>query len=197
MRTKIALTMIVLSLMFSGCIPLASDIQNVGRQTLLLSETVDSYQKEVMDIKTLVEKDGLISEETADRIDKLSEEFDRIQPTLEDVATAVRDADYVDGETFGNAITGLKAANAKSAPLNPYAVPIGAGLTILGLIAEALRRKEKNGRLTETAKRQADKQGRELTLREIAAMPAQPSPELVKSLMYKNIGNARAHNGVT
>jgi hypothetical protein len=189
--------MIVLSLMFSGCIPLASDIQNVGRQTLLLSETVDSYQKEVMDIKALVEKDGLISEETANRIDKLSEEFDRIQPTLEDVATAIKDADYVDGETFRNAIKGLQAANIASSPVNPYAPLIQVLLGLVATVGTGYGIKKRSDANAEAAKRKADKEGRELTLREIATMPTTLSPEKVKELMYKNIGNARAHNGVT
>lgn len=197
MRTRIVLTMIVLSLM-GGCIPLASDIQNVGQQTLNVSSKIDAYQAEVITLKEMVEADGLISESTANRIDKLSEEIDRIQPTLENVATAVRDADYIDGDTFGNAITGLQAANAASAPANPYAVPIGAGLTILAGLAEIMRRKEKTAHATETAKRKADKEGRELTLREIASMDnATVTAEVVKERMYKNIGNARAHNGVT
>ena len=197
MKLRIAVTMIVLSLMFGGCIPLASDIQNVGNQTLLVSEQIDALQDGVASMAVEFEKNKLISAETADRIKKVSEEIDRIQPTMVDVATAVRDADYVDGDTFGNAIKGLIEANTASAPVNPYAVPIGAGLTALGLIAEMLRRREKTARLTEAAKRQADKQGRELTLREVASMGDSVNPAVVKELMYKNIGNARAHNGVT
>lgn len=40
----------------------------------------------------------------------------------------------------------LAAANVVSAPVNPYVVPIGVGLSGLVGIIEALRRKEKSGR---------------------------------------------------
>lgn len=43
-------------------------------------------------------------------------------------------------------VTTLAAANVASSPLNPYAVPIGIGLSGLIGIIEALRRKEKSGR---------------------------------------------------
>lgn len=183
---KVVMTMVVL-LLIGGCLPLASDIQNVGQQTLLVSEQIDALQDVI----------STLDEETAGRFDKINKEIDRIQPTLVEVATAVKDADYVDGETFGNAISGLQAANAASAPVNPYAVPIGAGLTALGLLAEMLRRKEKQGRLKEAAKRQADKVGRERTLREAAALGEDLKVADLNYMMYRNIGDARAHNGVT
>lgn len=40
----------------------------------------------------------------------------------------------------------LAAANVASAPVNPYAIPIGIGLSGLVGILEALRRQEKSGR---------------------------------------------------
>lgn len=43
-------------------------------------------------------------------------------------------------------VRSLADANTASAPVNPYAVPIGVGLTGMIAILEALRRKEKSGR---------------------------------------------------
>ncbi len=43
-------------------------------------------------------------------------------------------------------IDGLTTVNVASAPLNPYVVPIGIGLTGLTAMLEALRRKERSSR---------------------------------------------------
>lgn len=186
---------LVVALMFGGCIPLASDIQSVGTQTLLVSEQIDALQDGVASMKDEFEKNKLISAETAASIEKVSEEIDRIQPTLVDVATAVKEADYVDGDTFGNAITGLKAANTASAPLNPYAVPIGAGLSLVGAFLEVMRRKEKNEKAKVQAKYQAHKQGVEKTMKEVSAS-SDSSVAAIEAQLFGNIGDARADLGV-
>lgn len=49
-------------------------------------------------------------------------------------------------DTLLDTVGTLAAANVASAPVNPYAVPIGIGLSGLIGILEALRRKEKSGR---------------------------------------------------
>jgi hypothetical protein len=49
-------------------------------------------------------------------------------------------------DTLLNTVSTLAVANVASAPVNPYAVPIGIGLSGLIGILEALRRKEKSGR---------------------------------------------------
>jgi len=66
-------------------------------------------------------------------------------------------------------------------------VPIGAGLTALGLILEALRRKEKKEKETVTAKYTAHKQGTEAV--------KLSNPDVAKDL-YDAIGKARERNGV-
>lgn len=43
-------------------------------------------------------------------------------------------------------VNSLATANVASAPVNPYAIPIGVGLSGLIGILEALRRQEKSGR---------------------------------------------------
>ena len=181
------MTMIVLSLMFGGCIPLAGDIQNVGNETIKLSALVD-------DLQAAVAESQLVESEAQE---KINEEIDKVQTTLVEVATAVKDADYVDGETFGNAITGLQAANTASAPVNPYSPLIQVALGLVAAVGGGYGVKKRGDANKEATKRQADKQGRELTLRELAAMGDNVPPAVVKELMYKNIGNARAHNGIT
>lgn len=56
----------------------------------------------------------------------------------------VREPDSLDA--LLNTVNHLAVANTASAPVNPYAVPIGIGLSGLVGILEALRRKEKSGR---------------------------------------------------
>jgi len=51
-----------------------------------------------------------------------------------------------DLEVLAETIQTLSAANTTSAPVNPYAFPIGVGLAGLAGIVEALRRKEKSAR---------------------------------------------------
>lgn len=117
--------MIVLLLMFSGCIPLASDIQNVGNETIKLSALID-------DLQTAVTESQLIESETQE---KINEEIDKVQTTLVDVAKSVKEANYVDGDDIGNAIKAAQAANAASAPVNPYAPMIEIGLGLATLLA--------------------------------------------------------------
>lgn len=57
---------------------------------------------------------------------------------------AMRTPDDIDA--LLNTVTTLAAANVASAPVNPYAFPIGIGLTGIAAILEALRRKEREGR---------------------------------------------------
>lgn len=56
----------------------------------------------------------------------------------------VRDSDSLD--SLLDTVNHLAAANVASAPVNPYVIPIGVGLSGLVGIIEALRRKEKSGR---------------------------------------------------
>lgn len=56
----------------------------------------------------------------------------------------IRNPDNLD--TLLGTINTLATANVVSAPVNPFAVPIGIGLSGLIGILEALRRKEKSGR---------------------------------------------------
>jgi len=57
-----------------------------------------------------------------------------------------------------NTIEKLSAANTVSAPLNPFAVPIGIGLTGITAILEALRRKERDARKNAETKLNANGQ---------------------------------------
>lgn len=190
MKKQIMITMVLIFV--GGCFPEAADIQTFTEKVTLLSSKVDAYQLETEGTIDLLVADGLISKELAAKIDKANEEIDRVQLQTTDIAEAIKDADYVSGDDIGNVIRAAKAGTAASAPWNPYATIIILGLTVLeGITALFLAKKSKDA-TTSKAKQQADKAGREKTLREIAALPEEKvTAPVVKSLMYNNIGEAR------
>jgi len=75
----------------------------------------------------------------------VGQELTDVQGKVASVAAAVNAESYGADETL-NLLKALQAGNVASTPFNPYALPIGVGLTGLITMLEALRRKEKGGR---------------------------------------------------
>lgn len=73
------------------------------------------------------------------------QELTEVQSKVASVAAAVGRETYGPSETL-NLLKALRAGNTASFPFNPYALPIGIGLTGIITMLEALRRKEKGGR---------------------------------------------------
>lgn len=82
---------------------------------------------------------------TGSEIQTLGTELSEVQGKVASVAEAVGKETYGPDETL-NLIKAIQAGNTASAPFNPYALPIGAGLTGIIAMLEALRRKEKGER---------------------------------------------------
>ncbi len=176
---KNLIVVIVLAVLAGGCVPTADQIRDVGDETrkvfVLVDELQDAFTKaQIVD---------------AEKMDKINEGIDEAQSISEDIVIAMQEADYVDGEDIGNAIKAAQAANAASG--NPYAVPVGAALTLAGIILEMLRRKEKKEKEIAQAdegkvahKYAAHKQGAE-------AFRISAKPEDAAAL-YESIGKARA-----
>ena len=82
---------------------------------------------------------------TGSEIRQVDDEVQQVQTNVADVAQAVGDVLYGPDELL-NLIKAVQAGNTASAPFNPYAWPIGAGLAGIIAMIEALRRKEKSGR---------------------------------------------------
>jgi len=185
---KLILCMVLL-VMPVGCLPEARDVQTFSKKAMLFSEKVDTYQKEMGDIIDLLKLEGIIKEELAVKIDKANEEIDRVQPQMLVFAKALQDAGMIEDDGFGNYVRLAKAGTTASTSWNPYAAPILLGLSLLeGIVLLLVNRSKKK----EANKRQADKEGREKTLREIATLPdAEITAPIVKSMMYNNIGDAR------
>ncbi len=190
MKKRIVCMMVLCLLVAgAGCLPDEIEMHNFTKQVVLLSDKVDAYQAEMGEVVNLLEADNILSKEIVEKIDKTNEEIDRIQPKITEVAIAIRDAEYVSGDDAGNIIKGAKAGTAATASWNPYAAPMLLGLNLLeGVLLLILRRKKNR----ETKKRNADKVGREKTLREIATVDeGKLTAAAVKSLMFNNIGEAR------
>ena len=173
-------------------------VEGFSNDVQLLSLRIDDYQKEVVKIAEMLEADDLISSKVVVRLDKINEERDRVQPQIDRMVEAGKNIESEDPWEIARVI------NTTSAPWNPYAPPIAAGL----LLAEAitvmfLKKKSDESKANATlyakefGKRVADKVGREKTLRELAAMDEKDvTASVVENMMYKNIGDERRGNGV-
>jgi len=76
---------------------------------------------------------------------KLTAEVNKVTDDIHTVTVAVDKTTYGPDETL-NLLRALQSGNAASVPFNPYALPIGAGLSGIIAVLEALRRKERGGR---------------------------------------------------
>ena len=82
---------------------------------------------------------------TDSQLRHVESELSVVQGQVASVAAAVGRETYGPDETL-NLLKALQAGNTASSPFNPYALPIGIGLTGIITMLEALRRKEKGGR---------------------------------------------------
>lgn len=145
-----------------GCIPTTAQIQTLTGDVDKLMLTIDNYQE------------------------KFAEEVDRVQEDIVVVNEAVKE------KADQGIVEQLVATNEATRPFNPYADEVNAILGLVTVIGGIWAKSEFDKRKESDAKRQADKAGREKTLREIADMTeAEINAPLVKKLMYANIGDAR------
>ena len=82
---------------------------------------------------------------TESQLRQVNDELTEVQGKVASVAAAIGKQTYGPDETL-NLLKALQVGNTASAPFNPYALPIGVGLTGIITMLEALRRKEKGSR---------------------------------------------------
>lgn len=204
MKRLMLMLIVICSLMFSCSSCVITDeqqIRTLAQTNIELSNRLDDYQLASADLRKLMVEDKILSEKTATKIDKIDEEIDRVQPHLVAIAEAVRDADYTAGDVAGNLVKGGTAVVTVAKPLIP--APYGdIALLILGsieVITAAFLKKKSGENETTLAKRQAEKEGREKTVKELATMMS-PGNVItaadVDNLLYKNIGEKRAEKGI-
>lgn len=157
---------------------------------------VDAYQQaSTAAIEQLVIQNA-IDPNKASKILAANADVDRLQATIQQVTAALQKADYSDSRGLLTLIQSAQAANAATAPWNPYAAPIAAALTILSTILTILLRRESAKTEALGLKYQAHKQGVEKTMKQ-ASTSAIPDVKNFGTVLYDNIGAARSALGVT
>lgn len=194
MKKRILLLVALMALMFGGCDEDVSPqaVQQLATQVEQLTEKVDDSQVAFGEVTGILQDVGLIDEETMVKIEKVSQrEIDRVQPQVIGITKAVRGVQLGEDD-IANWIAIAQAVNQASASYNPYAVPITAGLTLVGLIYGLYERSQAKKKAAEAEKNglkyQAHKQAVERTM---ITKPVETQAE-----MYANVGKARVDLGV-
>lgn len=174
-------------LMLGGCGEMLTpgDVQSLASQQTVLQQQLDAIQVAAAGMTDGLAAGGIVDQNTVARLAKINEEADRVQAQINVIAQALSGV-LLSGDTTQDLIAQLQAANAASSGFNPYAIPVGAGLSILSLVLGWLARRN-------AKKYKAHKQGVAKTMKEVSA-----SSELkeVEAQLYNNIGEARVLNGL-
>jgi uncharacterized protein YoxC len=117
----------------AGCVPASEDYKSLSGNVLVLTENLDDLQNVSKDMVLLLEKAGIVNEDIVEKVEKANEKIDENQAVVTNIATSVKDAPYT-GDNVQDLIIGLRAANAASAPVNPYAIPIAGFLAVAELV---------------------------------------------------------------
>lgn len=192
---KIVLIIVMAMVAFAvGCNDLTpAQMQEWLAHTQDLSSKLDVLQEVSVTNTEALKTIGVVGDNTLEKVAKVNEEIDRVQPQIEAVADGISNVNLT-GDTFTDWMASIQAANAASVPFNPWAVPIGGFLTLTTIIGGYFSTKRKKEAEAATAKNAAYKVGIEGTKAAMAAK-AMTAPE-VASLLYDNIGKARAAKGV-
>jgi uncharacterized protein HemX len=123
---------IIMMFVCSGCLEMVTpgDVVTTQDQINSLKNSIDNYQANVSGIADQLEKDKLISSDTANKLSDLNAKVDELQPTVEEAVNAVLNAEY-SGDKVSDILIATSAANKVSAPVNPYSGLIDSGLNLL------------------------------------------------------------------
>jgi len=140
---------------FAGCQSITpADLQSMAAQQTVLQQQVDAMQASADKLSADMAAAGIVDPNTQQKIAKINAEADKVQAQIDTIAQAIKSV-TLSGDTGQDWISLLQAANAASAPVNPYALPVGAGLTLLSVIFGWLKKKDadkKTAALTEVVK---------------------------------------------
>ena len=188
--------MCVVLLMFCGCEEgfTPEQMQELAAQNEVLQVQLDKVQAVAKEIAMEIATAELVDEGAIVRLASINVEIDRLQDHIDVIAQALADVPLT-GDATQDFISQLQAANAASGGMNPYAVPVGAGLTVLSMILGGLAKRNAGIAATVTKKYQAHKQGVEKTFKEVSSSSVAAVVE-VEGRLYSNIGDARARLGV-
>ena len=191
---------IFIGLAVLGCQSISTVDPNYAREVAAdvneMNARVDIYQKvATAAIESLVAS-GAIDPNGAKKVLAANADLDQCQSIVRAVAAGLHSAEYSGGVGLVTIIEGAIAANAASAPWNPYAAVIAAALTILSTLL-GLQLKKKSGEVVAVGKKyKAHKTGVEKTMKEVS-VASDEKVKAVEGMLFNNIGEARGALGVT
>jgi uncharacterized protein YoxC len=193
---KILLTILLSSVLLIGCDSITpQQVQELAGSVQQLSNTVDEYQKVTDSTLASLKDQKLISAEAADKVAKVQTEIDKVQQQTKDVAAAVSAVKPV-GDKVQDTISLARAANAATAPFNPYSPIIESILGVFSLVAGIFWKRASSNAALSAAKYAAHKAGVEAAKLALTADP-QISGASAAELIYNKIGEKRSDMGVS
>lgn len=171
-----------------------SQVPALAEQQQVLQQQVDTGQAAAAQMTEKLAAAGIVDPNAAAKLAKINEEVDRIQAQIDIIARGLQDVPLT-GDAALDFVAQLQAANAASSGFNPYAVPVGVGLSILSIVLGWLAKRKAAEAAAAQVKYQAHKQGVELTMKEVSAS-TDAEVKAVETQLYNNIGEARADLGV-
>jgi hypothetical protein len=175
-------------------------VQALAAQQQVLQKQLDAVQAAAAQLVEGLEAGGIVDPNVTAKVAKINKVADGVQAQIDVIAKALEGVPLT-GDATLDFLAQLQAANAASAGFNPYAVPIGVGLSILTVVLGwFVKRKadEAKEAKAETkviqVKYQAHKQGVERTMKEVSASTI-GEVQAVETQLYGNIGEARSDLG--
>ena len=186
----------VVLLLFCGCEEefTPKQIQALAARNEVLQLQLDVVQAVAVEVAAEIQVAGIVDADAMARLAKVNAEVDRAQALMNDFARALEGV-ALTGDDAQDFISQLQAVNAASGGVNPYVIPIGAGLSILSIgLGWLVKRKTDEAGFIQV-KYQAHKQGVEKTMKEVSASE-DSHVVAVETQLYENIAKARADLGV-
>jgi hypothetical protein len=200
LATIVAVTITGLSIGMGGCSGLSvtpTQLQSLATQTEQLSGKIDDLQAQTTTTLQSLKTTGTVDPNALAKIDKIQGGIDSVQAKTTQIAEAVKNATYTNSSsTATTLIEGAQAANAATAPWNPYAPIIDLGLGLAAAAATVVARKNADTAATAQANLQAHQDGVTLTMKQVSQSPI-PEVKAVETQLYQNISDAKQAVQVT
>jgi hypothetical protein len=116
-------------------------VQALAQQVNTLADQLTAYQEQVTSLASTMKTAGILDPNKEEKIVQLNSQIDKVKAQVKEVSAAIASGTYnPNDDTLMTILKVALAANAATAPFNPYAAVIGLALTaiitILGLFAK-------------------------------------------------------------
>jgi prefoldin subunit 5 len=195
----VCVALVCVALMFStfGCDSngvTPEQLQELAAHRDVLQQQVDTLQEAAAKMAEDLAAAEIVDPEVVAKVAEINEEADRLQAQIDVIAKALEGVDLT-GDDLQDFVAMLQAGNAASTGFNPYAIPIGAGLTILNLFLGWLAKRNGDEAGRQKKKYAAHKLGVQRTMKEVSASDDE-KVRAVETQLFDNIGEARSDIGV-